>query len=360
MIGYGTNIVQNGLVLHLDAANPKSRLGTNLINNKSLDQFKPNQSVSITQNGSKIYATANQTTSTPGVWPIGNNSNWISVSANTQYTFQALTSIVSGSTAWLYVTGSITGNIVWQGTALSTNHQWIENTFNTGSNTAIKVGILWQAPTIGSTIMIEDVGLYNTNMWYNLSSNNNHGSLINGPTYNNADRGSIIFDGVDDYVLVGSSESLNFIYEETTIAWYFPTNLDSGRRSRIGNRHNGFLTLSGNSFGYEGFNSDSNWGNNIYTGATVELNKWQQLAFTFKGQNNVSLYKNGVYVTGKSITTNQTNIGGNFVIGTETLGGWGDPAWYSGKVSVVFNYNRTLSSAEIAQNFEATRGRYNI
>ena len=36
--------------------------------------------------------------------------------------------------------------------------------------------------------------------WYDLSGNGNHGTLINGPTYNSDNKGSIVFDGIDDYV----------------------------------------------------------------------------------------------------------------------------------------------------------------
>ena len=35
--------------------------------------------------------------------------------------------------------------------------------------------------------------------WNDLSRNGNNGTL-NGPTFNSADRGSIVFDGTNDYV----------------------------------------------------------------------------------------------------------------------------------------------------------------
>jgi hypothetical protein len=39
--------------------------------------------------------------------------------------------------------------------------------------------------------------------WTDLSGNNNNGTLTNGPTFNPNNLGSIVFDGVDDYVSVG-------------------------------------------------------------------------------------------------------------------------------------------------------------
>ena len=46
--------------------------------------------------------------------------------------------------------------------------------------------------------------------WYDLSGNNNSGSLINGPTYNSGNAGSIVFDGIDDYFLRTDSLLKNY------------------------------------------------------------------------------------------------------------------------------------------------------
>jgi hypothetical protein len=42
--------------------------------------------------------------------------------------------------------------------------------------------------------------------WYNLSGTIQSGSLINGPTFNGGNGGSIVFDGVDDYVDISSAK----------------------------------------------------------------------------------------------------------------------------------------------------------
>ena len=43
---------------------------------------------------------------------------------------------------------------------------------------------------------------------FDLTSSKDDGSLINGPTFNSANGGSIVFDGVDDYVLCPKQTSL--------------------------------------------------------------------------------------------------------------------------------------------------------
>ena len=42
------------------------------------------------------------------------------------------------------------------------------------------------------------------NSWLDLSGNGNNGTLTNGPTYSSANGGSLVFDGVDDYVNCGT------------------------------------------------------------------------------------------------------------------------------------------------------------
>jgi hypothetical protein len=47
--------------------------------------------------------------------------------------------------------------------------------------------------------------------WRDISRGGNNGALINGPTYSSANGGSIVFDGVDDYVTIPASSNLNII-----------------------------------------------------------------------------------------------------------------------------------------------------
>lgn len=99
-----------------------------------------------------------------------------------------------------------------------------------------------------------------------------------GITYDN--QGEWVFDGVNDYVGLGSS-AFDLTQEETTIAWVNPLTVSSSYRARIGNRHGGFLTCAGSQFGYEGMNNSGVWGNNHYTSSnTLKENIWQKYLAT--------------------------------------------------------------------------------
>jgi hypothetical protein len=186
-------------------------------------------------------------------------------------------------------------------------------------------------------------------------------SEINGITVSYNNLGEWVFDGVDDYVTLGNPATLNLTEEETTIAWIYPTVVSGSYRARIGNRHGGFLTLMGSQFGYEGMNNSGVWDNNHYSsGSTLKQNIWQQVAFTFKASDRIDLFYNGAYNTGKVVSGSQTGAGIEFQIGTENAGGWGTPPYFTGKIGTILVYSRKLTSAEIQQNFEATRGRYGV
>ena len=200
------------------------------------------------------------------------------------------------------------------------------------------------------------------NTWYDLSGNNNHGTLVNNTYFDSSEKNSFSFDGVSDYINLGVRASLLLEQEETIIAWIRPTNIDGNRRARIGNRHSGFLTVYGSRFAYEGMNNAGSWVNNAYTASnTVEINTWQQIAFTFKADDKAILYKSGYQIGEKSVTGSQTNLYvGAYVIGTETLGGWGTPAYFEGNIGSVISYGRSLSASEIQQNYKMMKGRYNL
>ena len=61
--------------------------------------------------------------------------------------------------------------------------------------------------------------------WRDLSGNSNNGTLTNGPTFSAGNMGSIVFDGVDDYVNIANSTSLQVADTFTVCAWIYPTTL---------------------------------------------------------------------------------------------------------------------------------------
>jgi hypothetical protein len=57
--------------------------------------------------------------------------------------------------------------------------------------------------------------------WNDVSGRGNNGTLTNGPTFNSANGGSIVFDGTNDFVNCGNNTSLN-LNKHTICFWFYP------------------------------------------------------------------------------------------------------------------------------------------
>ena len=86
-------------------------------------------------------------------------------------------------------TGSVASVLAWIGTQsnlIATNIEY-ENIVTDGLTLSYDAGFVGSYPTTGTT-------------WYDLSGNSSNGTLINGPTFNSSNGGSIVFDAADDSV----------------------------------------------------------------------------------------------------------------------------------------------------------------
>ena len=111
---------------------------------------------------------------------------------------------------------------------------------------------------------------------------------------------------------------------------------------------------------------DLGWGGNAWnagftgTRPSVDFNQWQHICVSINS-GVVSLYKNGVKST-FSKTDTTVNLTGVFPIGTYFENGGTPNAAYYGtdEIDIFRIYNRALSEAEVAQNFNASRTRFGI
>ena len=210
--------------------------------------------------------------------------------------------------------------------------------------------------------------------WYDLSGNGNHGTLTNGPTFNSANKGSIVFDGSDDSAYITNNSLLNFGTQDFTVSFflYVPSsNLNSQTEYGIINKNPTYqnnagwgleVSTWGKSPPYDLINAyfyntgQTSWGNSNVNYFSLKSNVWNQIT-SIRALTNGKLYVNGILVAEKTHNDIALNVNNNNNIIIA------DHAWgpnFKGNISQVQIYNRALSSQEISQNFEATRGRYSI
>lgn len=88
--------------------------------------------------------------------------------------------------------------------------------------------------------------------------------------------------------------------------------------------------------------------------STHALNTWYHFVGTYDGSN-MRFYRNGVLT---NTVAGSGTLGGSGV--SMIVGSYGGAYFSQGQIPIVRIYNRTLSSEEVAQNFQALRGRFDI
>ena len=184
------------------------------------------------------------------------------------------------------------------------------------------------------------------------------GSLVNGVTFSGR---SFYFDGVNDYITIPSNT--NFGSGDFTIIFWI--NKDSYNYDYIMDGLD-----SANTFGVvlgpgNGGELTTNSAINVYGGSKIlsignlngdvlyRLNIWHN--FTIVRSGSVSkLYVDGVLRRTDTASGN-FNSGSGLFIGNA---GSGYPYWFSGKLSNITMYNRSLTITEILQNYNATKWRF--
>jgi len=196
--------------------------------------------------------------------------------------------------------------------------------------------------------------------WYNLSPSGNNGTLINGPTFNSANGGTIITDAVDDTIQVDynftqhSTITINFFanssYNNETMVW-----------SMGGSGPDWYIkadTMGYNSYGGDTYGLSTTQINNLGL-----RNNWRLLTMTYTQNSPVA--NNKVYVNGVEQSTSQ-QLGGTNGMGFSNqiyfTSAYGTSAGYnlSATIGYISIYNRALSSSEVLQNYNALKGRYGL
>jgi len=220
--------------------------------------------------------------------------------------------------------------------------------------------------------------------WRDISGNGNNGTLTNGPTFNSDNYGSIVFDGVDDYVNCGNilnsimsgagkqfTYNCSFTPQSSQNQILFGKYADSS--TLVDERQFGVFTRdSGTGFKVDvifATNGLPGFTNLVRSDSTLTLNVPNIISVTYDDNQPTSLDKVNIWINGvlspKTLVVNAsfgpiTEGTAQFGIGASIASTGATFYRYTGKVFSLNLYARALSTQEILQNYNATKTRYGL
>ena len=203
-------------------------------------------------------------------------------------------------------------------------------------------------------------GIINTDKSIVDLTNNNYnglfgnGTTANMPVFDYYNKGALKFDGTNDYASgFGSSIVPTSTAQYTVSMWVYRTRNNVGYEELLSQWTS---ANSGNSF-YFGFNNSNvrftdNWNDVVVSGAG-NTNVWMNLVGVYT-TSNAFIYLNGALVATKGSGFSYTGTG-PLILGRQ---GELTSEYFGGNISNVLIYNKALSAAEVLQNYEAQKSKF--
>ena len=236
------------------------------------------------------------------------------------------------------------------------------------SNSTETINVSSYAGVVSGLVLALDAGFTPSypgsgSTWSDVSGNSNNGTLVNTPTYSSiVGRGSLLFNGSTQYVNISNSASLGVTATFTICAWVYATSLSS--------RHGIFSTRATNQAG--GWQLEvgiANGGTNrvAITGVGTWIAETVSNVITTGQWFYICVVKVNNATTGATIYVNNVAAANNLTTaytisnnadvkrigsGTNTL------EFFPGYIAEVDLYNRTLTTAELLQNYTSSCSRY--
>ena len=191
--------------------------------------------------------------------------------------------------------------------------------------------------------------------WFDKSGNGRNGTLTNTPAYSSTNGGSIVFDGVDDFVQCAGSLTVT---QATFVCW-IRRNGDQGTYDGIlfsrGTSVTGMSIYSSNQLGYS-------WNNALNTyswssGLTIPDLTWCMVAVSVTSTAAIAYLcqASGITTSTNTVSHTSTTID-DIKIGVDDF----SSRYFAGNIAIANLYNRALTADEVLQNYNATKSRFGL
>jgi hypothetical protein len=202
--------------------------------------------------------------------------------------------------------------------------------------------------------------------WFSVGTSNISSSLFNNPTFNIDGAGSVGFNGSTNYGLITASPTLAFSSNFSISVWVKVNAIHASGYNGIAGRfgpssnYNGYIIecnnqFSGNKFAFTLGNANSFL--RITADSTITFGRWYNVVGTNTANVN-RLYIDTTLQTTTSTFTVATSATQDFAIGRYYAEQ--NNFYHNGNISNIMIYNKALSLAEIQQNYNTLKSRYNL
>ena len=305
----------------------------------------------------------------------GNGSSWNDVNANSPSitilnTLRIISAVNTGAGATPYYDGTAM-TVKATNPAAYTGYEL--NTYATG-NLQPLVGEVCEIIVFNkqlSTTELKQVHTYLGQKWgisntdrsiVDLAGNDDNGLFGNGtvanmPVYDFYNNGTLRFDGVNDYIFLNNSQ-LNIASSITVEAWV-KYNVQGGYNARAYS----VITCKGYPWTWLLEDQSGQFNFRISTSVTADsnvnssyshgLNTWNHVVGTYDGASQ-KIYVDGILRSSTSLSGTINVSSNDALVGTYNYGDY----CLTGNVGVVRVYQKALSAAEVAQNYEAQKSKF--
>lgn len=198
-------------------------------------------------------------------------------------------------------------------------------------------------------------------IWYDLSNYTTNGTAVNNPSFSS---NSVLFNGINNYIQFPTT---NFGSTFTFTFWIRPTYNSTTSQMMIANSANG-AAANGFRFFINTWNTNDKKiylemgtgtaGQALATNAdAIVYDTWQQVVIVVnKTINTIRVYVNGVLGTESTSMTLNFNTSNTFRLGSGGTGAY----YYKGRFALFQCYLSELTSDQILQNFNSSKGRFGL
>jgi len=204
--------------------------------------------------------------------------------------------------------------------------------------------------------------------WNDLSGNGNGAALVNSPTFNSGNNGYLNFNGTSQYCTIANGATnmpLNGL-DFTTSHWIYLTAYSisysgiyygSLFRSDNGGSNSFNIFLTGTASSWSTFTIVANTLTYDVSYA-FSLNTWYNVVLSHSSAGAWNFYVNAINVGSTSNAVAWTDRSPYYLFSNAQYPGF--QYWLPARVTTVMIYKQVLSATQVAQNFNALRGRYGV